>query len=55
MDPNFTLDQIRELVADFTNETADMMDGHQLAEYINGLDEWLSKGGFPPTDWAANR
>jgi len=26
-------------------------DAVQLAEHFEGLDEWMSRGGFPPEEW----
>lgn len=49
MDPNAALEQIRRLVRD--QLTACDGDGYELAEAFDGLDGWLSKGGFPPDAW----
>lgn len=52
MDPNKTLEAIRAMY------TAILEDGRigsatrKLAEDIEALDEWLSKGGYLPLDWA---
>lgn len=57
MDPDEALRQIRLLIKQMAEE-----DGHpvyptfvqharDLAEVVEGLDEWLTKGGFPPADW----
>lgn len=51
-DPNAALAVIRTLVSGF-NERASYEDMDQLVEVVNGLDEWLSKGGFLPTAWGA--
>jgi hypothetical protein len=56
MDPNATLDRIRELVASINkNDGLDEDDfqsmASELAEYVEALDEWISKGGFLPTAW----
>jgi hypothetical protein len=45
MDPNATLAAIRELLA---SDTPDVI---ELAELMEALDMWLSRGGFLPTDW----
>ena len=50
MDPDATLDAIRENI---TNGTAAALD--EAANLFTDLDEWLSKGGFLPTDWNAHR
>lgn len=57
MDPNETLNQIRALVARIEavreDEYLDLVElGRDLAESANALDEWLSKGGYVPDDWA---
>ena len=50
MDPTAALQEIRELAAhDDPAEFADT-----LVERINDLDEWLTKGGFPPQQWNIN-
>jgi hypothetical protein len=54
MDPNQTLDNIRALARDLGSvywhtqyeELAD-----ELVEQVQHLDEWLTRGGFPPDDW----
>jgi hypothetical protein len=55
MDPNAALTQIREIVASWhTDESGDAIEtGSTLVELIQGLDEWLSKGGFTPEAWSA--
>jgi hypothetical protein len=54
MDPDECLKQIRDLImrvnaaddrGDFEGFAAD------LAEHVEALDEWLSKGGFLPDAW----
>lgn len=53
MDPNATLTEIRAIVAEhngrefMSDDTAD-----RLTELVESLDEWLSRGGFLPSDWA---
>ncbi len=53
MEPNVTLAEIRELVADIMGGKYAIGDepAHELAEKINDLDEWMSRAGFPPLDW----
>lgn len=55
MDPNKLLEEIRALVgylAGSEGSCAAKSDaGEQLAEKVQALDEWLSKGGFLPMDW----
>lgn len=52
MDPNETLAELRKLAARLL-DTGGWPD--DMAEKFQALDEWLSKGGFLPTDWQANR
>lgn len=55
MDPNAALVEIRELVAAVATATDEEVGaglGAALAERFNGLDVWLSGGGFKPADWA---
>lgn len=49
MDPNETLRQIRALYAPGAERTDP--DGAELSELVQALDEWLSRGGFPPEEW----
>ena len=46
MDPDTALAQIRELIND--GDSADIA----LVHAFQGLDEWLSRGGFLPADWS---
>jgi hypothetical protein len=46
MDPNACLAEIRQIVSNF--ESNDYL---RLAELVDGLDDWLSHGGFKPTEW----
>lgn len=53
MDPNATLEGIRVVAArmeDFDSEGL-VEDAIELATLVQNLDEWLSKGGFPPEAW----
>lgn len=62
MDPNEALKVIRRIV-NACNDPDGRVFGaltprewlEELAEHVDGLDEWLSKGGFLPSDWAAKR
>lgn len=47
MDPDTCLAEIRELVAQSLTEDDDT----RLAEHVQALDEWLSRGGFLPAPW----
>ncbi|MET0351219.1 MAG: hypothetical protein ABW067_15615 [Rhizobacter sp.] len=53
MDPDELLHRIREGVAEALEESGakrtDLVD--ELAENVNALDDWLSKGGFLPGAW----
>ena len=54
MDPDQTLHDLRTALADYRKATSvaaadDAAD--RLAERIQALDDWLSAGGFLPTDW----
>lgn len=52
MDPNATLTRIRELVNTIVTEGPYETGYEQeLAEAVNALDDWLSKGGFKPAAW----
>jgi hypothetical protein len=56
MDPDATLAQIRELMATHhTHNDLGEEETAQLVELIDALDEWMTKGGFLPTDWNARR
>jgi hypothetical protein len=54
MDPDEALRQIRltakQLQVDVTRDIK-IQHADDLAVLILGLDEWLTKGGFLPTDW----
>lgn len=55
MDPDETLRQIRLLIKQMrVDESPEIRKQHadDLAELIEALDEWLSKGGFSPAAWA---
>lgn len=53
MDPTALLERIRSLVEDVLAQEHKYPDEEDLllAEAINDLDEWLTKGGFLPHDW----
>jgi hypothetical protein len=59
-DPDATLRQLRELVGRVYRhwDGQDVLHSGQLeatalrmAELVDTLDEWLSRGGTPPADW----
>lgn len=54
MDPNATLEEIRNRVQDIraaTNDGDAAEHALRLAELVEAMDGWLSKGGFAPADW----
>lgn len=56
MDPNATLKRIRGIVAVMNDpDTRPHVDIEQalteLCELNDALDQWLSKGGFLPSEW----
>lgn len=52
VDPNATLENIRSLIKAAHHDDAVIYeDGGWLFELVESLDEWLSKGGFPPGEW----
>lgn len=54
MDPNAALRQIRnviETLEDCESDAGRAACATDLADLVKGLDEWLSKGGFPPGEW----
>jgi len=52
-DPDQLLNVVRAEVHEILH--GDKPDPAALAEAANGLDEWLTRGGFLPTDWSALR
>jgi hypothetical protein len=56
MDPNATLEKIRQLTQElYTDDCDAMFVGQQIADAFQDLDAWLSKGGFLPTAWSDGR
>lgn len=57
MDPNATLARLRELLAVDPDESpeAALENFDEVAEKFKALDEWMSNGGFLPTDWRDDR
>lgn len=56
MDPNATLEEIRQIIQRADNECAagndlQLADAHRLLDCVQALDEWISKGGFLPKAW----
>jgi hypothetical protein len=58
MDPNATLAAIRQAIADVNGAQPGDSIAHfqeaslRLAEHVEVLDEWLTRGGFLPYAWA---
>ena len=48
MDPNATLEQIRDIVRVHYDDESYYT---TLCDLIFALDQWLSHGGFKPIDW----
>jgi hypothetical protein len=55
MDPNTALESIRAQLKAFAALVDENFDLNELADNMVALDEWLSSGGFLPSDWAVNR
>lgn len=53
MDPNKTLETIRKLITKLANEDEvwTVEDTEEFSYLVEGLDEWLSRGGFLPKAW----
>ena len=54
MDPNANLQEQREIVErmlDDNSEHIDTGDAVRLADLVQALDEWITKGGFLPDAW----
>jgi hypothetical protein len=47
MDPNAALDNLRRAMAD--EDTAEM--SPEVYDAFTALDNWITKGGFLPSDW----
>ena len=53
MDPNAALATIRRLIDLYAKDAVlDQDDASALVESVEGLDGWLSKGGFLPEAWS---
>jgi hypothetical protein len=51
MDPNEALDRIRNLIRMDDVMPLDRDDVGTFIELVQSLDEWITKGGFLPSDW----
>ena len=52
MDVNVALENIRTLAAAFELEPSETGIALELAAQVAALDEWISGGGFLPSDWS---
>lgn len=52
MDPNETLDMLRQAVIEYERGESPEGVAGALAEAAAALDAWLSNGGFLPADWS---
>lgn len=56
MDPNIALSRLRELLARWEEWGTLEIDAEaamdEILDLFYGLDEWLSTGGFRPSDWS---
>ena len=50
MDPDAALAEIRDIVGRYNRDGGLVVDA-RLAELIDGVDTWLSTGGFLPNAW----
>ena len=62
MDPDANLDEQKRLAKELLVKDADCRCGNidpekaeRLAELVLALDEWITKGGFPPKAWKASK
>lgn len=56
MDPNANLTELRALVAaNIDREYVSDHDTARMMELFDGLDGWLTKGGFTPAEWRVAR
>lgn len=52
MDPDAALEEVRRIVARADAEGTDIVeDYNRLIDLIDGLDQWISRGGFMPKVW----
>ena len=56
MDPNIALSRLRELLSRWEEWGTLEVDAEaamdEILDLFYGLDEWLSQGGFRPSDWS---
>lgn len=53
MDPNAALERLRDALRTMDSYSEDVWpdDVMEVVESARALDDWLSRGGFLPTDW----
>lgn len=51
MDPEAALNELRAIVHRRLMQVPEEGDDDRAAELFDGLDQWLTKGGFLPQDW----
>lgn len=51
MDPNAALARLRELSVEINKDGGDYDLIAEMSTVFDGLDQWLSRGGFLPTAW----
>ena len=57
MDPDVALQEIRdaiseaEALADGDSNDAEIAAWQEVGERFAALDQWMSRGGFPPKEW----
>lgn len=51
MDPNEALSEIRRILQAYASEGEEFVDCDRFFDLVQGLDEWISKGGFLPEAW----
>lgn len=53
MDPDAALAEIREILS--RRDMHEGLDAERLADLIDGLDTWISRGGFLPRNWRGTK
>lgn len=54
MDPNANLEEMLKLAKRLLEEEdtrSIVHDSNRLSELVLAMDEWMSRGGFPPKKW----
>lgn len=54
MDPDEALKRIREGVKEYYSDGWTTGQGDELVQDVKDLDEWMTKGGFVPSQWRRN-